>query len=824
MAKGIEAYLKKTSVKVDREIAKIFPKKISGKWLEFSLGKAIYAYDAETVSNSIASPIWDLLRRGGKRWRPALMLLCNEALGGSEKNALHFTVLPELVHNGCLSEDTVIWMADGTPRKITDAKEGEFVLSVGSDFRITERKIEKFHDNGEKPTLRIKTDHREIIATGEHPVLVVSKKQPVRYKITKSGKALIQQKLFEADLTISEFCDKISKEIKTDMHPKALKNSFYGYSNCLIPLRIADYVSAMFSLDKKDLFNETQCQFDKAEIIFSWKKASELRQGDFAVIAKQSFFGSPKVPELGAFEKNCKDRFRMPKEFSPELAQLCGFLVGDGCIQLNYNGGKVDFCVPKNGAGRKEYESLIEKVFGAKPYLGEGSVTMCSKAVAELFIGLGLKAKCTEKSLPNWVYSLPLEYKRAFVKGYIDADGTVTKTGITRFGCANRLLMEELKFLLDGMGFLTTNICEKRVSNEHFGERAKKKETILYCFEMGQREKVLQEIGSEIAFYKTRLGMQAQRMVQLRFRDAIPSLPESFDREHLGFEKIRKIENAGTRKTFDLQIEGTHNYVSNGIITHNTIMADDIEDCSELRRGKPCTHLVFGEDIAINASNTLYFLPLILLYRNTQKLDEKTRRMIYDVYSEEMLRVSIGQGMDIYWHRGKKKNVTEKQYLQMCSYKTGVLARFAAKLGAILAGGTQKQIEALGKFGETIGVAFQIQDDVLNLSSKKFAKGKGLGEDINEGKRSLIIIKTLERATAAEKKELLKILDSKKTSKKQINRALSIIKKYGALDYARKKAQKIVKESWKRAEKVLPESHAKKLLKEFADFLVEREI
>ncbi|MFH1978411.1 MAG: polyprenyl synthetase family protein, partial [Candidatus Aenigmatarchaeota archaeon] len=136
-----------------------------------------------------------------------------------------------------------------------------------------------------------------------------------------------------------------------------------------------------------------------------------------------------------------------------------------------------------------------------------------------------------------------------------------------------------------------------------------------------------------------------------------------------------------------------------------SIMIDDIEDMGETRRGKPCTHKIFGIDIAINAGNMMYFLPLLVFLRNKDKIDQDMLMKAYYVYSQEMINLSVGQGIDIWWHKGKKDDIEEEEYLQMCAYKTGTLARMAAKLGVVLSGGTEEQEQKLGKLAESIGVA-----------------------------------------------------------------------------------------------------------------------
>ena len=253
-----------------------------------------------------------------------------------------------------------------------------------------------------------------------------------------------------------------------------------------------------------------------------------------------------------------------------------------------------------------------------------------------------------------------------------------------------------------------------------------------------------------------------------------------------------------------------------------SIIVDDVEDNSSVRRGRPAMHKLFGVDIAVNNGNLLYFLPAFLLYSNKFRLPSGLKAKIYDVCLEEMVRLSFGQATDIYWHQGKRTAVSEKQYLQMCTFKTGSLARLSAKLGVILGGGSRKQTEKLGNFAAAIGVAFQIRDDVLNISSSEHI-GKDFGDDILEGKRSLIILRTLKKAAKHERNRLLAILGSATGSKPEVAEALKIIKKYDGIEFSKAKAKELVEKSWKEAETCITESSAKSLLREFANYVVERQ-
>ncbi|MEM1588942.1 MAG: polyprenyl synthetase family protein, partial [Candidatus Bathyarchaeia archaeon] len=263
-------------------------------------------------------------------------------------------------------------------------------------------------------------------------------------------------------------------------------------------------------------------------------------------------------------------------------------------------------------------------------------------------------------------------------------------------------------------------------------------------------------------------------------------------------------------------------------VVHNgTLMIDDIEDSSEYRRGKPCTYKIYGLDIAINAGNTMYYLPLLPLIENREKIGAEKLAKIYEIYVREMISLSLGQAIDIAWHKGlaDADQISEEDYLQMCAYKTGTLARMAAKIAAVLADADDELVEKLGFFAESIGVAFQIQDDILDLTGAEFAERKGgRGQDITEGKRTLIVIHTLKVANAEDRRRLIEILRMHTSDQRLRDEAIAIMQKYGSIDYAKNFARKIVEESWKEVEKFLPPSNAKEKLNAFAKFLIERRI
>ncbi|HIE15020.1 TPA: polyprenyl synthetase family protein, partial [Candidatus Bathyarchaeota archaeon] len=263
------------------------------------------------------------------------------------------------------------------------------------------------------------------------------------------------------------------------------------------------------------------------------------------------------------------------------------------------------------------------------------------------------------------------------------------------------------------------------------------------------------------------------------------------------------------------------------IIHNGTLIADDVEDSSDLRRGKPCTYKIFGLDIAVNISHVMFFLPMLVLKENQNKITVDQSVSIYEAYVRSMVNLSLGQAIDLAWHRGlaNANQATVEQYLQMCTYKTGTLARLAAEIGAILADAEDNTVRKIGKFAESIGVAFQIQDDILDIIGVEFAKKKGgLGMDITEGKRSLMVIYTLQRAEPEDRKRLIEILNLHTNEEKLKMEAINIMKKYESIRYARKLASRLKNEGWNQVKNVLPPSKAKMMLSELANYLIERSI
>lgn len=262
-------------------------------------------------------------------------------------------------------------------------------------------------------------------------------------------------------------------------------------------------------------------------------------------------------------------------------------------------------------------------------------------------------------------------------------------------------------------------------------------------------------------------------------------------------------------------------------LIHNaTLIVDDIEDSSVKRRGKACVHLIYGVDIAINAGNSIYFLPLQILDELKGKLTEEVILKIYRTYVEEMINLSFGQATDIAWHRGLVDgfSITESQYLQMCAFKTGCLARMACKVAATVSGADDDLVAAIGLLGESLGVVFQIQDDILNITKSELSDKKGFGDDITEGKRSLPVIYALSTLSKSSAKRLIKILLLHTHDQSLIEEAVGLINQAEGIEKAQKTMKEIFEDAWRKLDPLIQDSSKKDQLYNLAKFLIDRQI
>lgn len=186
-------------------------------------------------------------------------------------------------------------------------------------------------------------------------------------------------------------------------------------------------------------------------------------------------------------------------------------------------------------------------------------------------------------------------------------------------------------------------------------------------------------------------------------------------------------------------IEVYHNY---------TLLHDDLMDRADMRRGKATVHKVWNDNTAILSGDAM----LVLAYQYMADCPPVHLKEVMDIFSLTALEICEGQQMDMDFER--RSDVKEEEYIEMIRLKTAVLLAAALKIGAVLANASAEDTERLYEFGVQIGVAFQLQDDLLDVYGDPAVFGKKIGGDILCNKKTYMLIKALEQADDEQAAEL----------------------------------------------------------------------
>ncbi|QKQ99722.1 polyprenyl synthetase family protein [Metallosphaera tengchongensis] len=254
-------------------------------------------------------------------------------------------------------------------------------------------------------------------------------------------------------------------------------------------------------------------------------------------------------------------------------------------------------------------------------------------------------------------------------------------------------------------------------------------------------------------------------------------------------------------------------------VLHNfTLIHDDIMDQDALRRGLPTVHVKWGVPTAILAGDLLHAKAFEILTESVKGLDSDRIYKAFSCFSKSVIIVSEGQAMDMDFE--KRWDVKEEEYIEMIRKKTAQLFACSAYLGGLVAGGSEENLRNLYEYGENIGIAFQIVDDILGLTADEKELGKPVFSDIREGKKTILVIRALEVANKKEREVILEGLGSNDPVKiKETAQVLSSI----SLTYA----QSLASHYYNKALSALNSVEAKNTkalegLKEIADLVIKR--
>jgi geranylgeranyl diphosphate synthase type II len=248
---------------------------------------------------------------------------------------------------------------------------------------------------------------------------------------------------------------------------------------------------------------------------------------------------------------------------------------------------------------------------------------------------------------------------------------------------------------------------------------------------------------------------------------------------------------------------------------HNfTLVHDDIMDNADKRRGRLTLHKKFDHNTAILAGDSL----LSIAYEYLLKDCNGNAKEVISSFTHGLIEVCEGQSLDTDYE--SRKNVALSEYITMIKKKTAAMAEMCCRIGALLGGGTKSQVKALGNYGLNLGIAFQIQDDLLDISADEKEFGKTIGGDLVEGKKTFLFLEALEKSRGEDRKKLLKVIDQKGIRKNQVSSYKMIYEKLGVLDDARREIRSYTQKAL-RSVNLLDEKN-KKIFNWLADSLIHR--
>ena len=252
---------------------------------------------------------------------------------------------------------------------------------------------------------------------------------------------------------------------------------------------------------------------------------------------------------------------------------------------------------------------------------------------------------------------------------------------------------------------------------------------------------------------------------------------------------------------------------------HNfTLMHDDIMDKAPLRRGNPTVHVKWNESAAILSGDVMF----VEAYKLMIRVDDSILRKVLDIFSDTASGVCQGQQADMNFE--KRDHVSLEEYIEMIRLKTAVLLAGSMQIGALIGWADKEQADLLYEFGENLGLAFQLQDDILDVYGDPEKFGKQVGGDILADKKTFLLIKARELARGESASELDKWLNKPDVlSDNKVNAITSVYNSLGVRKLAEAEMENYVRKALNALDKISVENSKKELLRGFAEQLLIRE-
>ena len=256
-------------------------------------------------------------------------------------------------------------------------------------------------------------------------------------------------------------------------------------------------------------------------------------------------------------------------------------------------------------------------------------------------------------------------------------------------------------------------------------------------------------------------------------------------------------------------LETYHNY---------TLLHDDLMDNADVRRGVPTVHRKWDANTAILSGDSM----LVLAYHRMLQCDADKQPEVMSLFTETALEIGEGQQYDMEFEN--RNDVTEAEYIEMIRLQTSVLLACALKIGAILAGASSEDADNLYKFGEQIGLAFQLQDDLLDVYGDPKVFGKAVGGDITCNKKTYMLINAFQRANDNQRAELDRWVTAKDFDRNEKVAAVTdIYNQIGIRQICEEKINYYFEESKKYLAKVNVADERKQILRQYTAEMMKRE-
>jgi geranylgeranyl pyrophosphate synthase len=259
------------------------------------------------------------------------------------------------------------------------------------------------------------------------------------------------------------------------------------------------------------------------------------------------------------------------------------------------------------------------------------------------------------------------------------------------------------------------------------------------------------------------------------------------------------------------------------IIHSSSLILDDITDDSLLRRGGATAHQQVGVRVAGAAGAAWMNLGIELVWAEREKLGTEVVDKLFQAMAWEHFVTGLGTTIDVTWPwQGTTRHSAEEYLQEIVHRSTSYTYRLPMKIGGWVGGAGEREVAKLSSYGEQLGLAFQLMDDILNVAPRDAHWGKELAEDVAQGKITLQVLLALERGTDAQRARLLQVLSAHTHDPRELTAAVEILRATGALEDCRRRAEAMAADCVAIAHSLEMRPEHRERLALFADYIVKR--